>query len=336
VNSFAAATGVGSWPGTSPRQAAGVIVGELPALPYLPELPARGVGADMIGRAGALLVDIAIDTVPRGYRMVARPGSVMRRAASLLGEDVDAFEEAWEKAGGARPGCTVKLQAPGPVTLAASLELGNGHRAITDPGALRDLTASLAEGVARHRDELARRLAVPVMVQFDEPLLPTALAGRLAGVTALTPVHPVDEAVFVGLLDHCVARIGGDVLLHSCAAELPWNALQRSRIGAVSVDFGTLDDEARDGLAEFIDSGRSVVLGLVSGTAPDHPPTFSELARAAAAVTDRLGFPRAVLGQRIGLSPACGLAGATEAWARAATGLTMRAAAAIADDPEAI
>lgn len=336
MNSFAAATGIGSWPGTSPRRAAEVIVGELHSLPYLPELPARGVGADLIGRAGALLVDIAIDTVPRGYRIAARPGAVTRRAASLLGEDVDAFEEAWEKAGGARPGCTVKLQAPGPVTLAASLELGNGHRAITDPGALRDLTASLAEGVARHRDELTRRLAVPVMVQFDEPLLPTALAGRLAGVTALTPVHPVDESVVVGLLDDCVARIGGDVLLHSAAADLPWNALRRSGIGAVSVDFGTLDAEALDGLAEFIDSGRSVVLGLVPGVAPENPPTFEDLARAAAAVTDRLGFPRVVLGQRIGLSPACGLAGATEAWARAATGLTMRAAAAIADDPEAI
>ena len=336
MNSFAAATGIGSWPGTSPRRAAEVIVGELHSLPYLPELPARGVGADLIGRAGALLVDIAIDTVPRGYRIAARPGAVTRRAASLLGEDVDAFEEAWEKAGGARPGCTVKLQAPGPVTLAASLELGNGHLAITDPGALRDLTASLAEGVARHRDELTRRLAVPVMVQFDEPLLPTALAGRLAGVTALTPVHPVDESVVVGLLDDCVARIGGDVLLHSAAADLPWNALRRSGIGAVSVDFGTLDAEALDGLAEFIDSGRSVVLGLVPGVAPENPPTFEDLARAAAAVTDRLGFPRVVLGQRIGLSPACGLAGATEAWARAATGLTMRAAAAIADDPEAI
>ena len=54
----------------------------------------------MIGRAGALLVDIAIDTVPRGYRITARPGAVTRRAASLLDEDVDALEEAWEKAGG--------------------------------------------------------------------------------------------------------------------------------------------------------------------------------------------------------------------------------------------
>lgn len=336
MNSCAAATGVGSWPGSSPRQAAGIIVGELPALPYLPELPDRGVGADMIGRAGALLVDIAIDTVPRGYRIVARPGSVMRRAASLLGEDVDALEEAWEKAGGAQPGRTVKVQAPGPVTLAAQLELPNGHRAITDPGALRDLAASLVEGLAIHRDEVARRLSAPVVVQFDEPLLPAALVGRLAGVTALTPVHPVDEALVVGLLDDCVARLGGEVLVHSCAADLPWNALRRSRIGAVSVDFGTLDPAGLDGLAEFIDSGRSVVLGLVPATAPGQPPTVTELARAAAAVTDRLGFPRAVLGERIGISPVCGLAGATEAWARAATELTWRAAAAIAEDPEAV
>jgi hypothetical protein len=40
-----------------------------------------------------------------------------------------------------------------------------------------------------------------------------------------------------------------------------------------------------------------------------------------------------VLRERIGISPAGGLAGATEAWARAATGLTLRAAALIADDP---
>ena len=333
---FATATGVGSWPGISPRHAAAVIVGELPRLPYLPELPARGVGADLIGRSGALLVDIAIDTVPRGYRIARRPGSVTRRAVSLLGEDVDAFEEAWENAGGPQDGRAIKVQAPGPVTLAAQLELGNGHRAITDPGALRDLAASLAEGVAIHRDELARRMSAPVVVQFDEPLLPAALAGRLTGVTALTPVHPVDETRVIGLLDDCAARIGGQVLVHSCAADLPWNVLRRSRIGAVSVDFHTVGAQGIDGLAEFIDSGRSVILGLVPGITPEHPIGFTDLARDAAAITDRLGFPRAVLGERVGISPVCGLAGATGAWAREATDLACRAAAAIAEDPEAV
>ena len=148
VSVFAAATGIGSWPGTSPRQAAEVVIGELHTLAHLVELPSRGVGADMIGRAGALLIDIGIDTVPRGYRIAAGRNAVTRRAASLLDEDIDALEEAWEKAGLRGGTRTVKVQAPGPITLAAQLELPGGHRAITDPGALRDLAGSLAEGVA--------------------------------------------------------------------------------------------------------------------------------------------------------------------------------------------
>lgn len=125
---FATATGIGSWPGTAAREAAQVVVGELAgALAYLTELPARGVGADMLGRAGGLLVDVAIDTVPRGYRIAARPGAVTRRAASLLDEDMDALEEAWETAGLRGCGRAVKVQAPGPVTLVAGLELANGH-----------------------------------------------------------------------------------------------------------------------------------------------------------------------------------------------------------------
>src|SRR6185436_16871876 len=225
VSDFAAATGIGSWPETSPREAAEVVVGELHQLPHLVELPARGIGADLIGRAGALLVDIAIDTVPRGYRVAAGRSAVTRRAISLLAEDIDALEEAWEKAGLRGAQRTVKVQAPGPITLAAQLELPGGHRAITDPGAVRDLAGSLAEGVAAHRAQLERRLDTLVVVQFDEPSLPAALEGRLTGVTSLTPVHPVDESIAIGLLDDCVALVGAEVAVHSCAAGLPWKAL---------------------------------------------------------------------------------------------------------------
>ena len=334
---FARASGVGSWPGSIPRAAAEVVVGELAdALAHLVELPARGVGADLLGRAGALLIDVALDTVPRGYRIAARPGAVTRRAVSLLDEDMDALEEAWETAGLRGGGRVVKVQAPGPITLAAELELANGHRAITDPGAVRDLAASLAEGVAAHRAALARRLETPVVVQFDEPSLPKALGGQLTGVTALSPVAALDEAVAGTMLDTCAAGVGGDVLLHSCAPALPWNLLHRSTISAVSVDVGTLSAADLDDIAAFVDSGRTVMLGVVATSAPQRRPSAEEVAAAVVAVTDRLGFGRAALRDRIGVTPACGLAGATPQWARTAIELARKAAAAFAEDPDAI
>ena len=290
----------------------------------------------MLGRAGALLIDVAIDIVPRGYRIAARPGAVTRRAASLLDEDMDALEEAWEVAGLRGGGGVVKVQAPGPITLAAELELANGHRAITDPGAVRDLAASLAEGVAAHRAALARRLETPVVVQFDEPSLPTALGGQLPGVTALSPVAPLDEAVAAALLDTCAATVGGEVLLHSCAPQLPWNMLQGSSIGAVSVDASTLVAPDLDGIAAFVESGRTVMLGVVAASAPPRRPSAEEVAAALVAVTDRLGLARPALRDRIGVTPACGLAGATPEWARLAIELARKASEAFAEDPDAI
>ena len=337
MNAFARASGIGSWPGTTPRAAADVVIGELVgALPHLVELPARGIGADLLGRAGALLIDVAIDTVPRGYRIAARPGSVTRRAVSFLDEDCDVFEEAWEIAGLRGGGHVVKVQAPGPVTLAAGLELAGGHRAITDAGAVRDLAESLAEGVAAHQSSLSRRLDATVVVQFDEPSLPMALAGRLTGVTSFSPVAPLDESVAVSLLDVCAAAVGPEVLLHCCGSDIPWELLQRSTITAISVDTSTLEAADLDGVAAFVESGRTVMLGVIPASAPERRPSAEEVARAVVAVTDRLGFTRTALRDRIGVTPACGLAGATPQWARIAIDLACTAAAAFAEDPDAI
>ncbi|MET0898505.1 MAG: methionine synthase [Mycobacterium sp.] len=335
-SAFSAATGIGSWPGISAREAAQVVVGELHTLTHLAELPARGVGADLIGRAGALLIDIAIDTVTRGYRIVPRRGAVARRAASLLDEDLDALEEVWEKNGLGASKRTVKLQAPGPITLAAQLELSTGHRAITDAGALRDLTTSLAEGVAAHRAQVVRRLGTEVVVQFDEPVLPAALLGRLTGVTAVTPVHPVDEVAAIELLDICVAAAGGDVAVHCCAADIPWKVLQRSSLRAVSVDAASLQPADLDGIGEFLESGRTVLLGVVPALAPAKPLTVEQVAAEAAKVTDRLGFPREILRERVGVTPTCGLAGATPEWAKTAIGLAQQVADRLDKEPDAV
>jgi methionine synthase II (cobalamin-independent) len=175
-----------------------------------------------------------------------------------------------------------------------------------------------------------------VVVQFDEPSLPAALGGRLTGVTALSPVAALDESVAEALLDICAASVGADVLLHSCAPKLPWDLLQRSAISAISLDAVTLRAPDLDGIAAFIESGRTVMLGVVEAEAPERRPAVEEVAAAVVAVTDRLGFDRSALRDRIGVTPACGLAGATPQWARTAIGLARKAAELFAEDPDAI
>ncbi len=54
---------------------------------------------------------MAIDTVPRGYRIAARPGAVTRRPR-FFDEDMDALEEAWETRACVAV-AAVKVQAPG-------------------------------------------------------------------------------------------------------------------------------------------------------------------------------------------------------------------------------
>jgi hypothetical protein len=161
-------------PGTDPREAIAVVLGELPELPHLPELPARGPGADLIGRTAGLLVGLPVQTTARGWKLAASPGRDLRRAADLLSEDLDVLEEAAEGFKG-----TFKVQACGPWTLAASVELSRSiEPALADDGAGADLAASLAEGLAGHVAAVRRRLpGATVLLQLDEP----ALAGVLAG-----------------------------------------------------------------------------------------------------------------------------------------------------------
>ncbi len=130
--------------------------------------------------------------------------------------------------------------------------------------------------------------------------------------------------------------VGAEVVLHSCAADLPWTLLQRSSVHAVSIDVSTLAAADLDGIGEFVESGRTVQLGVVPSTAPVAPLSSEEVAKAAAAITDRLGFARSVLRERIGVTPACGLAGATPEWARIAIELAQKAADGFTDDPDAI
>ncbi|NIJ13683.1 methionine synthase II (cobalamin-independent) [Saccharomonospora amisosensis] len=322
----AAATGIGSMPGTDSAEAAEIVLGELPDFPHLPELPARGVGADLIGRTSALLVDLAVEVVASGYRVATRPGRHHRRAVDLLRWDIDAFAEAAQRS---RPRL-VKIQLAGPWTLAAGVELARGHRVLTDHGATRDFTESLVEGLGSHIAELAERTSASVVVQFDEPTLPDVLAGSLPTPSGYGTVDSVPQPEARDLLARVVSAAesmtGQPVIVHCCAPRPPVGMLRSAGAGAISLDATVLDGAPGtmlDELGEAWDAGTTLLLGLV----PSQPPparrdNLRELAGPALRLVDRLGFGRAVLAERAVPTPACGLAGASQQWLRRALSLT--------------
>jgi methionine synthase II (cobalamin-independent) len=329
------ATGIGSLPGTDPDEAARVVVGELPALPHLPELPARGVGAEIIGRTAGLLVDLAVEVVPSGYRVTARPGRDHRRAVDLLRRDLDAFEEALERAG-ARPD-VVKVQLAGPWTLTSGIELARGHRVLTDPGALREFTESLAEGLALHVAEVAKRTGARVVVQLDEPALPAVLAGLLPTPSKLGTIAPVHDPEARDGLATVLAAAGDGAVVHVCAPRPPVTLLRDAGAAAVAIDATLLADAPTatwDALGEAWQAGTTLLLGLVPSTDPGTPVSLRSLAKPALDLADRLGFPRSVLAELAVPTPTCGLAGAHPSWVRRALSLTRDLASAFAEPPE--
>lgn len=332
-----AATGIGSLPGTDPTAAAALVTGELPEFPHLPELPARGAGADLLGRTAALLVDLPIELVPSGYRVAARPGRDHRRAVDLLRWDVDAFAEAAERT---RP-TVLKIQVAGPWTLAAGIELARGHRVLTDPGALRDFAHSLVEGLNGHVGELAERTGARIVVQFDEPTLPDVLAGALPTASGYGTVASVAEPDARDVLADVVAgtrKISGNpVLVHCCATRPPVALLRSSGADALSLDATRLDGapgSLLDEIGETWDSGTELLLGLVPARAPENAPSLYDVAAPALRLVDRLGFNRAILAERAVPTPVCGLAGATGDWVRRALSLTRDLGKAFVEPPE--
>ncbi len=336
-----AATGVGSMPGTDQREVAELVVGELPLLPNLPELPARGVGADMIGRTAALLVDLYVEFWPSGYRVAAHRGRDHRQGTDLLRFDLDAFEEACEPA---RPGW-VKVQAAGPWTLAAGVELHSGHRVLTDRGAVREFAASLTEGLRTHLTEVAARTGAAVLLQLDEPSLPAVLAGQLPTASGYGTVPSVPDQLVAEVLREMIAALEVPVAVHCCASRPPVRLLTEVGAAALALDAtlpeiagSTAEPALLDALGQVWDVGTPLLLGLVpsraAGRGTARPLTYREPARIAFDLADRLGFDRARLATLAVPTPTCGLAGADPDWARRALALCRELAQAFLDPPE--
>jgi hypothetical protein len=299
-------------PGTDVAEAQRMIFGELPDLPHLAELPERGPGADMIGRSAGFLVDLPVQVYAGRWQVAPRPGADLRRTADLRERDLDQLTEQ-----GAGFAGVVKLQAAGPWTLAASIDLPIGGRLLRDQGAVRDLTDSLAEGLRRHAEEVRKRLPrATLLLQLDEPSLTTVLAGHVPTESGLSVYRAVEAVDAATALRTVVSAVGVPVVVHSCAPDVPLQVVRDSTAAAVSLDMSLVTD--LDPLGETIEAG----LGVFAGVVPTRPVSTRPLDAKAIAERmttlwrQRLGFSADLLARQVVLTPACGLAGAAPAYVR--------------------
>ncbi|MDQ2757521.1 MAG: methionine synthase [Actinomycetota bacterium] len=349
------ASGIGSWPGTDIREvirlvrdtlgslgAEGPVPGpardEAPApdvrgLPYLPELPQRGPGADLVGRGAGLLVDLPVDLQPSGWRLVDRPGRDAGRTASMLTQDLDELAEAYDGWTG-----RLKLQVTGPWSLAASIWLHRGERLLVDEGATRDLVESLTEGVRVHLATVQRLVpGAELVLQVDEPSLPAVLEGLLPTASGYGRVRVVDPTDALTALRGVLEGAGGrETLVHCCAPGAPL-ALLRQTGGGIAVDTTLLGPRGWEGVAVAVDEG----IALYAGCVPTDPATSTatistattstatttpdEVADAMVAQWRRLDLPLASL-DAVVMTPSCGLGTLSDEAARRTHRLTIESA----------
>lgn len=329
-------TGLGSLPGTDIVEALKVVIDEHTDFMYLPELPNRGPGADMIGRTGALLStvasDLAIETTPTGWKFADAPGMHVRRALSWLNEDLDRLEERIGTAA-----VHVKVELTGPVTLASSIGLQRGERAVSDPGALRDIALAHRDVVASHIRHVQRRLPEAVLtVQIDEPALDAALRGDLPRQSGFGRLRSLEMSVVTSMhteIAHVISEHGATPWLHSCAPHWPLDMVVAAGYRGISGDFSLLTDVDEDALGAAIEGGLDIVAGVIptSDAALGARPA-SEVATIAPI---RLRYQRLGLTDRLAgvvITPTCGLGNVTWKSALVAIARTKAAARMLEED----
>jgi methionine synthase II (cobalamin-independent) len=318
------ATGIGSMPGDKPpdfAEAMKCVVDTIPGLPHLPELPGRGVTANLTGRALAVVTGLGIDLQPAGWRLTQSSGVDYRRARSLLAQDLDTAEDWLQGYRGA-----FKQQIAGPWTLAATVEKPRGDKVLSDHGARRELAQALAEGLRGHLVDVRRRLpgVTDFLVQLDEPSLPAVLAGQIptaSGFGRHRTVQQPEAAETLSWVTAAITEAEAIPVVHCCDLDFPIRLVRSAGVRGISVDVGMLDVQGYDDVAQTLEDGDWVFLGLI----PPHQSAANETSVTDQALRflDMLGLEPA---DKLVITPACGLASATHVESRQA--LTLAAAVA--------
>ncbi|NEA04379.1 methionine synthase, partial [Streptomyces sp. SID10116] len=197
----------------------------------------------------------------------------------------------------------------------------------------------LAEGLRAHLADVRRRVpGAQVVLQLDEPSLIAVLRGQVKTASEYRTHRAVDRQLVESTLRDVLAvhgegEGGGATVVHSCAPDVPFALLRRAGADAISFDFDLLTERDDEAIGEAVEGGTRLFVGVVPGV----DGRLSDPAGSVMGVRTlwrRLGLNPGTLAESVVVTPSCGLAGASPAYARAALAHCVRAARSLADNPE--
>lgn len=312
-----ARTGIGSLPHVEPRAA--LQLGFEAHLPYLPQLPARSSAELMLAVAldGLPGVRVAADGTPGVDERAWRAGREALEASldeAVAAGCFECFEPSAASSACFRPflhevearrSALVKVQLAGPLTVERFVRLADGARLRERPE-LAAQVRRLTEAKALALVQAVRRVGATPVIFFDEPGLG---ADRGVEPSALRSIEVLVTAL---------RREGAAVGLH-CCAQADWSRVLALGLDVLSVDAGlSLDAVLRcSGWRAFFESGATLSLGLLPTAAGGASGVARGLESSLREAASSLGVSWPRLRERLWVTPACGLAGRSEADAEA-------------------
>ena len=317
------ATAIGSMPHSSPDSALDLVLSTIPEAPCWPQLPRLGRRERMVDQFSEGLPALRPDPVSGDLRfgamdddMAALERFYESYLACLSGAPCDAFSISEPFAAGlhtllarlGEPGTErrpfIKCPLTGPLTFGLSVLDGSGRPAIYDE-TLADVIVKGLSMKGRWEVELFRPYADRVIVFMDEPILGSYGTAALIGVSKDLVTKSLGEVA------EAVRSAGGLVGAH-CCANTDW-----SLFGQIDLDILSFDAYSdAQSLALFpgivsalFDRGGALAWGIVpTSDRIDEEDAGSLLGRLRLGMSlfEEKGVDRALLAERLIVTPSCG------------------------------
>ena len=172
---------------------------------------------------------------------------------------------------------------------------------------------------------------------YSSTSLPSVAEGGVPTASGLSRLAAVEEDVLREQLAQVIASTGQYTIVHCCAPGVPFGLIRLAGASGIAFDLSQLRRGEEDIVAEAAEAGQGLLIGAVpTGTAPAAAPATGAERASQARISpndgsteardtadrvirlyQRLGLPLVTLPAQAVITPACGLAGASPAHARA-------------------